>query len=182
MRRFLLILMAALPVAALAACDDTTSFFGEPALSGDSTLVLYVPNPAGTNVAASALDAAVPAAVSPELPQYAGQWDFALRRSGGALRLVTLDTGSPVTKPGIALSTRAFDNVKEASRRRSEYSDSSIVLTNGATYIFRTRYRSSSCFSYGKMQVKALDAAAGTTRLQVLVNQNCDDERLEADD
>lgn len=181
MRRFLLVLMAVLPLAPLAACDDTSSAFGAPSLSGDSTLVLRAPTATGADVA-SAVDAAVPAAVSPELPQYAGQWDFALRQNGGTFRLVTLDTGSPVTRPGISPRQEAFDNIEKASRRRSEYSDSTLTISQGSVYTFRTRYRSNQCFSYGKMRVVALDAALGTARLDVVVNRNCDDERLIPDD
>ena len=180
MRRFLLILMAALPVAALAACDSPTSIYGSPRIARDSAIFLRVPTSGGAD-AASALDALTPAAVSPELPQFAGQWDFALRQSGSTFRLVTLDTGSPTSRPGIAPRADDFYKIDEASRRRSEYSDSSVVITNGAAYTFRTRLRSSSCFSYGKMRVLSLNAATGTAQLDVLVNANCGDERL-ADD
>ena len=181
MRRFLLILMAVLPVASLAACDDTSSAFGAPSLSGDSTLVPRAPTFVGADVA-SALDATVPAAVAPELPQYAGQWDFALRQNGSTFRLVTLDTGSPVSRPGLAPRQGVFTEIEEASRRRSEYSDSTVTINEGSVFTFRTRFRNNQCFSYGKLRVVDLDVALGTARFDVVVNRNCDDERLIPDD
>lgn len=180
MRRFLLILLAALPLSGLAACDDPTSFLAEPNLRQDSALVLRAPGAPGAD-APSALDATRVTEVSPELPQFAGQWDFALRQSGSTFRLVPLETGSASTRPGLAPSAVDYANLEEASRRRSAYADSAVVLAPGATYTYRTRaYQAGggTCFSYGKLRIDALDAATGRVNLRALTNVNCDDERL----
>lgn len=183
MRRFLLILAAALSAPAVAACDDPTSFLGEPLLRGDSALVVRAPTAAGPD-APSAFNGAGPGVVSPERPQFAGQYDFALRQSGSAFRFVAVETPTRTGRPGIVLSTTPFEDIDEASRRRSEYSDSSVVLVQGASYLYRTRQYQSPlgpCFNYGKLKILALDPAQGTASLQAVVNVNCDDERLSAD-
>ncbi|HEX8673390.1 MAG TPA: hypothetical protein VF710_15955, partial [Longimicrobium sp.] len=82
------------------------------------------------------------------------------------------------------LSATPYANIEEASRRRSEYADSSVVLVAGASYTYRTRQYQSAvgpCFNYGKLRVLTLDPAAGTASVQAMVNLNCDDERLTAD-
>lgn len=183
MRRFLLILAAALSAPAVAACDDPTSFLNEPILRSDSALVLRAPTAPGAD-APSALNGAGPTVVSPERPQFAGQYDFLLRQSGSTFRFVALETATTSGRPGIAPSATPFENIDEASRRRSEYSDSSVVLVAGASYIYRTRQYQSQvgpCFNYGKLKVLTLDPAQGTASVQARVNLNCDDERLTAD-
>ena len=180
MRRFLLILLAALPISGLAACDDPTSYLTDPNLRQDTLLVLRAPGGAGAD-APSALDASTPTEVSPELPQFAGQWDFAVRQSGSTFRFVPLETGSATTRPGLAPSAVDYAAIDEASRRRSVYSDSAVVLAAGASYTYRTRaYRVSggTCFSYGKLRIDSLDPATGRVTLRALTNINCDDERL----
>jgi FtsP/CotA-like multicopper oxidase with cupredoxin domain len=182
-RRFLLILAAALSAPAVAACDDPTSFLNEPVLRADSALVLRAPTAPGAD-APSALNGAGPNTVSPERPQFAGQYDFALRQSGSTFRFVVTETSTRAGRPGIALSTTPYANIEEASRRRSEYADSSVVLVAGASYTYRTRQYQSAvgpCFNYGKLRVLTLDPAAGTASVQAMVNLNCDDERLTAD-
>ena len=181
MRRFLLILMAALPLSALAACDDVTGA-NEPSIAADSALVLRAPTAPGADVS-SALDATIPQGVTPEFPQYARAWDFALRQSGNSFRFDVLNTTTRSQRPGIALSNQAFAEIREASRRRSSYADSTIALVEGASYTFRTRANPSGCFYYGKLRVVDLDPALGTAQLYVAVNNGrCDDERLEYDD
>ena len=180
MRRFLLIILAALPLASLNACDDVTGG-NEVILSTDSTLVLRAPTAADEGP--SALDASVPQAVSPEFPQVSGAgWDFALRQSGSAFRFEVRDLGTAASRAGISLSNQPFESIDEASRARSTYSDSSIVLMEGASYTFRTRDVRGGCFYYGKLRVVDLDAAIGTARMIVTVNNvRCDDERLTED-
>ena len=183
MRRFLLILAAALSAPAVAACDDPNSFLSEPTLRSDSAMVLRAPTAPGAD-APSAFNGAGPSVVSPERPQSALQYDFALRQSGSTFRFVAVETATRAGRPGIAPSTRPFENIEEASRRRTEYSDSSIVLVSGASYTYRTRqYQSAAgpCFNYGKLKVLALDPVGGTATLQARVNLNCDDERLSTD-
>ena len=183
MRRFLLILAAALSAPAVAACEDPTSFLNEPRLRSDSALVLRAPTAPGAD-APSALNGAGPNVVSPERPQSAGQYDFALRQSGSTFRFVLPETPTTTGRPGISPSATPYESIEEASRRRSEYSDSSVVLVLGAAYTYRTRQYQSPvgpCFNYGKLRVLALDPAQGTASIQALVNTNCDDERLTAD-
>ncbi len=181
MRRFLLILLAVLPLGATAACEDN-SFFNEAAIRAD-TLVLRAPTAAAAD-APSALDLSRPSTVFPERPQFARVWDYALRQSGSTFTLIPVETRSRSLRPGLARSDQAFDDIDEASRNRSTYSDSAVVLVQGSAYTYRTRQYSTDfgeCFNYGKLQVLNLDAAAGTARVYVVVNANCDDERL-ADD
>ena len=181
MRRLLLILIAVLPLAGTAACEDN-SFFSEPQLRSD-TLQLRAPTAAEAD-APSALDASVPRVVSPERPQFAGAWDYALRQNGSTFSLIPVTTRSRSTRPGLQLSTQAFDRIDDASRNRASYSDSAVVLVQGGAYTFRTRQYTGQfgeCFNYGKLQVLNLDPAAGTARLNVVVNANCDDERLTDD-
>lgn len=181
MRRLLLILLAVLPLAATAACEDN-SFFNEATFRAD-TLVLRAPTAAGAD-APSALDASRPSTVSPERPQFAGAWDYALRQSGSTFTLLPVVTRARSLRPGLARSNDPFDQIDEASRNRAAYADSSVTLVQGAAYTFRTRqYRTDfgECFNYGKLQVVSLDPAAGTARLFVMVNANCDDERLTDD-
>lgn len=181
MRRLLLILIAVLPLAGTAACEDT-SFFSEPQLRAD-TLLLRAPSAEGAD-APSALNASVPSVVSPERPQFAGGWDYALRQNGSTFTLLPITTRTRSMRPGLQRSTQAFDRIDEAPRNRASYADSAVVLAQGGAYTFRTRqYRTDfgECFNYGKLQVLNLDPAAGTARLFVLVNGNCDDERLTED-
>lgn len=181
MRRLLLILLAVLPLAATAACEDN-SFFNEATFRAD-TLVLRAPT-AGEADAPSALDASRPSAVSPERPQFAGLWDYALRQSGSTFTLLPVVTRARSLRPGLARSNESFDQIENASRSRASYQDSTVTLVQGAAYTFRTRQYSTDfgeCFNYGKLLVVNLDPAAGTARLYVKVNANCDDERLTED-
>jgi hypothetical protein len=180
-RRLLLILIAVLPLAGTAACEDN-NFFTEPVLRAD-TLVLRAPTAAGAD-APSALNASVPSVVSPERPQFAGTYDYALRQNGSTFSLLPVVTRTRSMRPGLQASTQAFDRIQEASRNRASYADSAVVLVQGGAYTFRTRQYTGQfgeCFNYGKLQVLNLDAAAGTARLHVVVNGNCDDERLTDD-
>ena len=192
MRRFLLAALALLPLAAAAACDDAANPFDEVTIVTDSTLVLRAPT-AGVE-SASALDASTrppfsrPRTVRPELPEFAGEWDFALRQNGSTFSFVTqrgvVLGASRSSFPLIARSNTAFDAIDEAERSRATYSDSSIVLAEGAAYTYRTRAYAVSggtCFNYGKLRVLRLDPATGTARLEAAVNPRCDDVRLVPD-
>jgi hypothetical protein len=180
-RRFLLILLAVLPLGATAACEDN-SFFNEAELRMD-TLLVRAPTAAGPD-APSAIDASRPTTVSPERPQNALAWDYALRQSGSTFTLIPVETRTRAMRPGLARSNDAFERIERASRNRSTYADSAVVLSQGASYTFRTRqYRTDfgDCFNYGKLQVVNLDPATSTARIYVVVNANCDDERLTDD-
>jgi hypothetical protein len=186
-RRLLLAVLALLPLAATAACDDATNPFDEVVIARDSALILRAPTSAVEGP--SALDAsAPPRVVSPELPGFAGAWDFSLRQSGSTFSLITARqvlVGAPRSAlPLIAPSSQSFEAIEEASRNRSSYSDSAVALTPGGVYTYRTRLYSSrggSCFNYGKLQVLALDPADGSARLLAAVNVRCGDERLVED-
>ncbi|HEX8431468.1 MAG TPA: hypothetical protein VF625_09280, partial [Longimicrobium sp.] len=168
MRRFFVILAAVLPLAVLAsACNDSTGF-GNARLTADSAVVLRSPN--STVDGPSAIDTRGLILVSPERPEAAGQWDFALRQNGNAFSLVSAPAGisSGFARAAIRRSTETYERIEEAPRRRAEYSEEPTVLEQGASYTFRSRQYAtqfSICFNYGKLSVVRLDPAAGTATL-----------------
>ncbi|HYW05537.1 MAG TPA: hypothetical protein VE913_01200 [Longimicrobium sp.] len=180
-RRFFVILAAVLPLAVLAsACNDATGF-GNASITADSSVVLRSASSAIDGP--SAVDARGLILVSPERPEAAGQWDFALRQNGNTFSLVSAPAGisSGFARAGLRRSTETFERIEEAPRRRSEYSEEPTVLAEGASYTFRSRQYAtqfSTCFNYGKLAVVKLDPAAGTATLAMAVNDNCDDARL----
>jgi hypothetical protein len=180
-RRFFVILAAVLPLAVLAsACDDATGF-GNARITADSSVVLR--SASAPIDGPSAFDSRGLVLVSPERPEAAGQWDFALRQNGSTFSLVSAPAGisSGFARAGIRRSTETYERIEEAPRRRAEYGDQPVVLTEGASFTFRSRQyptQFSTCFNYGKLAVLKLDAAAGSATLAVAVNDNCDDPRL----
>lgn len=181
MRRLLLIISALLPLAVLAsACGDATGL-GTPLLQADTAVVLR--SPTSDAGGPSGIDSRSLILVSPERPEAAGQWDFALRQSGTTFTLVSAPAalGSSLARALLRPSTDSFDDIDDAPRRRSEYSEQPVTIAVGSTFTFRSRQFATTygvCFNYGKLAVAALDPAAGTARLKLLVNVNCDDPRL----
>lgn len=182
----LYLVIAALVVApALAACGDDP-LFPDVAISSD-TVTLTVPG--GT--APSALDlvriqAPFTLLRRPELVQDAGEWDVTLRRNeSGALVFRTFSQpGSPYRGAGIRTTTEDFERIDEAPRATTAYTDQPVPVTVGGTYYFRSRQYPSqrgTCVNYARARVVAMDAAAGTARVAIAINDNCDDERLRDD-
>lgn len=179
-RLALYVLLLALPLSlALGACEET-SLFGEVRLVADT---VTVGTPTGPSGLPSAIDIAREAGIEPLLSRPetltdAGRWDFAVRQASAGAPVV-LRAFRPVQgtgAAGIAPSSRDFDQVDEAPRGGG-YQSEPVTLVQGATYLLRSR-RYSACVSYGKAKVLALDAAQGTATLALVVNENCDDERL----
>lgn len=124
---------------------------------------------------------------NPELIRDAGEWDITLRRTdaGGLVFLPFDQPGSPLRGAGILPTTRDFDGIREAPRAVNAYQEGAVAVSVNATYLLRSRQYPQSgalCVNYAKARVLAVDAAAGTAEVAIVVNDNCDDERLEDDD
>lgn len=183
-RLFVLLAACVAGPALLAACGDDP-LFPDVELSTD-TVTLTVPG----SDAASALDLAraqIPFTLlrRPELIQDAGEWDVALRRSGAGLVFQPFaEPGSPFRGAGIRTSTEDYDGIDEAPRATSAYGDQAVPATMNGVYLFRSRQYAASggvCVHYARAKVLATDAPAGTARVAIVINRNCDDERLQED-
>lgn len=185
-------------VVALAACeDDPTSIYGEnPVLAGD-TLVLMTPDaarPVAEDTAGSALD--IGSTVETRRPERVldvGRWDVALRRRGTQLVLAPApaiggqqtQAGAGVTRP---VTGSSFEQVADATDYGSFVTDSVVPLDANAVYVLRSRFlcrdplTGSAAGNYAKLQALAVDAAAGTVRLQIVGNLRCGDPRLSPND
>ena len=171
--------------ALLGACDDEP-LFADVLLVTD-TVTLTVPG----SEAHSAIDLARLSSTTllrrPELVRDAGNWDFALRRTeAGGLALRPYDApGSPYRGAGIAVTTEDFDRIDEAPRGNARYSEAPAPVAAGTVWYLRSRQfpapTGQICLKYGKARVLEVNAAAGTVKLAVVLNDNCDDERLEDD-
>ena len=182
-RLSLLVLVLVLPFAsALSACEGN-SLFGEPRLRAD-TVTLAAPTSATT--LPTALDLVPqglrgPLESFPETAADADRYDFTVRQVAGQL---VLRPFVPVGGGGgaeIGPSSRDFDALREAPRSGAQYVDDAVPLALNATYVMRSRPWSNGfqrCQTYAKAKVTALDAAAQTVTLAVVLNENCDDERL----
>jgi hypothetical protein len=180
-RRFLLVALTMLPLALAAACGDSTGL-GDPRILVDSSATLSVPT--ATDTIPSALDMPRFTLRRPEQLADAQEWDFALRNVGGVLKLTPNPFTSESRRPLIARSTAAFASLDKAPTARSAYGDTAITVQSGAVYLMRSRTYSTgvgSCYSYGKLQVTALDLVAENATFIFQVNTGCADDRLEAD-
>jgi hypothetical protein len=171
--------------ALLGACGDDP-LFPEVVLSVD-TVTLTVPG-ADMPSALDLVQAQPPFTLlrRPELLRDAGEWDIALRRgeSGLLLRPYTAPAAS-LRGAGIAPATEDYDRIREAPRATNAYADDPVAAGVGSTFFFRSRQYPTQagtlCVNYAKAKVLAVDLAAGTARLALTQNENCDDERLEED-
>jgi hypothetical protein len=170
--------------ALLGACGDDP-LFPDVQLTTD-TVTLIVPG----NLEPSALDlarATLPFTLlrRPELVQDAAEWDIALRRTGAGLSFLPFDQpGSPYRGAGIRTSTDNFDTIDEAPRSTGAYGEDAVPVTVNGVYLFRSRQyptQGGLCVNYARAKVLAVDATAGTAKVVVVINRNCDDERLQDD-
>jgi hypothetical protein len=171
--------------AALAACGDNPGF-AEPRIFSD-TVTIALPEEGAAHGSAIDLVRERPPFTMvrrPELAEDAQQWDFALRRTeAGALALRPYTApGSQLRGAGIAESSVDFDRLTRAPREVGAYRYETTEIAQGATYLLRSRQYGGGagflCVKFGRARVLEVDAAAGTARLVVAVNENCDDERL----
>lgn len=183
MRLSLLVLVLLAPLAgALSACEGN-SLFGEVQLFAD-TVALTAPSegssrPTGIDLVRQR--GIEPVESYPEFPIDADRWDFVVRQSGGQLVLRPFQPLEGGRGAGSLRATRDFDQLREAPRNTSEYSDQPAPLALNATYLLRSRRWSNGfqqCVTYAKAKVTALDVAAQTVSLALVINENCDDERL----
>jgi hypothetical protein len=183
-RRILLVAVALLPFAlSLNACGDSLGI-GDATILSDSSVDLGVPTVADS--LPSAMDLPRFLLRRPELITDSQEWDFALRRTDGTLRLIPTPFAVGSRKPLIARSTQSFDDIERAPTARNAYGDSAVTLVEGAVYVIRSRHYTTSvggtCYVFAKMRVKDLDVAGGTAKLHLLVTPGCADDRLvEAD-
>ena len=121
----------------------------------------------------------------PELVRDAQEWDIALRRGTTGLLLRPQEIeASQLRGAGIVLADQDYDAATEAPRGTTAYGEAPVAVTLGATYFIRSRQyplQTVLCVNYAKAKVVAMDLAAGTARIALTQNDNCDDERL-ADD
>lgn len=183
MRLPLLALVLLAPLAgALSACEGN-SLFGEARLRAD-TVTIAAPT-SGTDLP-TAIDlvrqrGVEPIESFPEFPGDANRWDFVVRQQGGQLVLRPFEPIEGGQGAGSARATRDFDQITEAPRGTGEYSDQPAALALNATYYLRSRPWSTGyqrCVTYAKAKVTALNPAAQTVSLALVINENCDDERL----
>lgn len=83
--------------------------------------------------------------------------------------------GTTALKPGLRPSTATFDQMTRAPSNGYTVSDT-IPAVVGDRFYIRTTISTCTVLSvplYGKMEVAAVDTAAKTVTLKVLVNQNC---------
>ena len=176
----------------LTACDDPTSGFFEPIIR-DDTVDLAAPlvDP-GTP---TALDVAYASSLVlgrfPELVADAEQWDFAIRREGGELRLVPAGIfgfQNPVGGPSTAVVSlplgQALNEVRRAPGAQLD-SVRAVTLQEGAVYVMRSRRTNAAfggCENYAKVRPLEVDAAAGRVKLHVVGNARCNDPRLVEED
>lgn len=171
-----------LALAPLAACGDATGL--ELSLASDTVTVAVPDAPSGEATAIDLVRTAPPFTLlrRPERVEDAEQWDFALRRSGGTLALRPYDPLSPALRgAGIAVATRDYDQLDRAPRGTGPYGTETIELTEGTTYVARSRQYGGGCANYAKFKVVDLDVAAGTVELAVTLNDRCEDDRLAED-
>lgn len=178
----MVLLLACAPL--LSACEDN-GFLGQLVVSVD-TVVVGLP---GGNAEGSAVDIVRGESLSllrnPEQVADAERWDVALRRTDAGLVLRPFaPVASSFRGAGITVATQAFDAIEKAPRGTSSYGTDPVPVTPGAVYILRSRQFNSGgiiCVKYAKLRVEAVDEAAGTVRLALLINEGCDDERLAED-
>lgn len=170
--------------ALLGACGDDP-LFPDVVLSVD-TVTLTVPG-ADQPSALDLVQAQPPFALlrRPELLRDAQEWDIALRRGDTGLLLRPQEAqASSLRGAGIVLADQDYDRIREAPRATNAYGSDPLPATVGSTYFFRSRQypvQSVLCVNYAKAKVLAVDLAAGTARIALTQNGNCDDERLEDD-
>lgn len=179
-------------LAALPACENPNAAGFEAQLVTD-TVTLVVPDaarPLEGDASGSALDVVSSALGEivvrrPERVNDAGQWDVALRRRAGELVLVppaVLALRGPQARAAVTRVESAFDDLRDASARATFTPDSVAVLRPAAVYLLRSRDCSAGGGNqYAKLEALAVDPAAGTARLRVVANRQCNDPRLTAD-
>ena len=176
-------------LAALPACEDS---FGPGAASvATDTITLAAPGSASSATLGSAVDLlGINAIRFPERLTDAGQWDFALRLSGGSFSLLPFSTptGGSSVRAGAFRSTDAFDAIRTAPTRRSAYTLTvdPFPIAEGQVYVARSRLGAgpfnSACNRYARFRILELDEAAGTARIAIATNTECNDDRLVAED
>lgn len=170
--------------ALLGACGDDP-LFPDVVLSVD-TVTLTVPG-ADRPSALDLVQAQPPRTLlrRPELLRDAQEWDIALRRGDGGLLLRPFEAqASSLRGAGITLADEDYDRIDEAPRATNAYASTPLPATVGTTYFIRSRQypvQTILCVNYAKAKVLAVDLVAGTARIALTQNNNCDDERLEDD-
>jgi hypothetical protein len=113
-----------------------------------------------------------------------GAWDVMLLDANGSLALLPAGALPGITsRAGIArVQATTLAEVREAPRDTAAFVTTGTVLEPGAIYVVRSRREI--CFGFGsgvryaKIQVVALDPAAGTFRFAVVRNPICNNRSL----
>jgi hypothetical protein len=183
--RFAVLLSIVFASSALLGACEGDSLFPDVALSVD-TVTLTVPG-VDQPSALDLVQAQPPFLLlrRPELVRDAQEWDVALRRGTTGLQLRPQEIpASQLRGAGITVANQDYDAITEAPRGTSSYGNDPVAVTTGATYFIRSRQypvQTVLCVNYAKAKIVAMDAAAGTAKIALTQNNNCDDERL-ADD
>ena len=173
------IILTAIVVPALAACNDEPDFgFGEWEAQLD-TVTLYSVDRDEHQGLPSAYDIRFTRTYRVEDPGATGNWDFVL--TGGDVGPLTL---TPVgaffdieNNAGFALSDDTFEEVEDAPAASSAYvTDEAVALEPDVVYIVRSR--SGSCLQFAKLEPIDIDPDAGTFTFHVTANPNCNDTAL----
>lgn len=171
--------------ALLGACGDDP-LFPDVQITTDTVTVTVPGTDAPSAVDLVRIQAPFTLLRSPELVRDAGEWDITLRRgdSGGLVFRPFNQPGSPLRGAGILPAGESFEAIDEAPRGTNAYGLESVSATVNAVYFLRSRQYPSQaglCVNYAKAKVLAVDATAGTAQLAIVINDNCDDERLKDD-
>ncbi len=106
------------------------------------------------------------------------EFAFTIDSAGRAL-LLPLDVlglaSATSLKPGLKPTSLGFDQMKRGALNGYTTADT-VVAHVGDRYFLRTGVNTCSIYGvplYGKLEILAVDTAAGTVELRVLANQNC---------
>ena len=174
------LLSLAAAAAGLSGCDDN-SMFAEARIITDTVTIAVPGSPSGLHSALDLVREAPPFALlrRPERTEDAQQWDLALRRVEGGLALRPYSApGSGLRGAGLAPAGTDFDRLERAPRGIPPYQYEQLAISEGASYVFRSRIYGGGCTKYAKGRILETDLEAGTARMVIAINENCEDERL----
>ena len=166
---------------ALASCNEEPDFGFDEWEAEIDTVALYSVDHPDYQGLPSVYDLHATRALRIEDPGVTGGWDFALTGGGSSpLRFTPLGAFFEVdNNAGIAtVGDRTFEELEIAPADADDYvTDESVVVTEGALYVVRSR-RSSSCMNFANLDVLETDQAAATLSFRITANPRCNDRAL----
>ena len=167
-------------------CDSGTGFNLNPALVQDTVLVAApLPQnsalPTALDITADGLGG-VRGGRFPERSRDALQWDFAVRIDPNGQLVLIPAAGVGISQSRAALTQaiegETFEGLRETPGQSTFFTDSAIVMREGAVYAARSRDTATTCSQFAKLQPLEVSATDGLLRLQIVTNQLCGDARL----